>query len=156
MTLEQFMERVSPEPNTGCWLWTAAMAGNGYPMAWHDGKVRLATRISLMLHGRAPRDAKECAMHRCDTPLCVNPSHLFLGTQLDNIRDMDAKGRRGYAHVYGERQGLSKLTEAQVREIRALSAAGWTQIALGLRYGIDNSTVAQIVHRRTWRHLPSE
>lgn len=92
-TLAQRIEdAMIPEPNTGCWLWTLALAG-GYPeLSVHARSLR-AHRVSYELaHGPIP--AGMSVLHRCDTPPCVNPAHLFIGTQLENIRDCIAKGRR--------------------------------------------------------------
>ena len=102
-----------------CWLWTASFSSKGY------GKIGVAVggwdfahRIAFLLtHGRMP---EPCALHHCDNRACVRPGHIFEGTKGDNAADRDAKGRT----TKGERSGVAKLTEAQVREIRARHAAG--------------------------------
>lgn len=97
-TLEQrFMNKVVPEPNSGCWLWFGAVDRKGY------GQIRMPGRAGEAKHETAPRVSWKLSgrdipsglhvLHRCDTPGCVNPSHLFLGTHVDNMRDRDAKGR---------------------------------------------------------------
>lgn len=97
--LEIAQERSLPEPNTGCWLWTGPIRGRGYAAL---GRNRYLTRELL---GISSRDLVAC--HRCDTPSCVNPDHLFVGTRLDNAADMVKKGR----WVYGEKpQSLPKKT----------------------------------------------
>lgn len=81
-----------PEPNSGCWLWTRAVSDAGYGKLWVDGRCRMATHISLEAVGRpVPKGMEAC--HHCDVPACVNPDHLFIGTQRDNIHDCMAKGR---------------------------------------------------------------
>ncbi|HEV2540221.1 MAG TPA: HNH endonuclease [Frateuria sp.] len=87
-------------------------------------------------------------MHLCDNPACVNPCHLQLGTHTDNMRDMFAKGRRVAA--VGESNGRARLTEAQVKEIRA---SGGSQRQIAARFGIANSQVSLIKRRKIWRHL---
>ncbi len=83
-----------PEPNSGCWLWLGSVTQSGYGNAWTNGKNMRAHRLSWMIHnGDIPKEM--CVLHRCDTPACINPGHLFLGTQLENIKDRDAKGRHG-------------------------------------------------------------
>jgi hypothetical protein len=86
------MDKVSPEPNTGCWLWLGAPVDwKGYGRFYRDGAAVLAHRAAWGLFRGEPADLR--VLHKCDNPACVNPDHLFLGTQLDNIRDRDAKGR---------------------------------------------------------------
>lgn len=103
MTLrERFDAKWIPEPNSGCWLWLGALFVSGY--GWFQRGHRKqpgarANRISWELH-RGPIPDGLCVLHRCDNPSCVNPDHLFIGTQLDNIADRDRKGRqaRGVRH----------------------------------------------------------
>jgi DNA invertase Pin-like site-specific DNA recombinase len=113
-------------------------------------------------------------LHRCDNRACVNPDHLFLGTQADNMADMTAKGRNGYLtkperiargdrHAFmlhperrprGERNGSAKLTETTVRDIRALIATGGIgPVEIARRFGIHRTTVHRIVNRKIWRDL---
>lgn len=93
---ERFWRFVSPEPNSGCWLWDGSVDRRGYGQIRVKrrgaGSLRYATHISLALDGR-PVPPGMCACHRCDVPGCVNPAHLFVGTQVDNVRDCMAKGR---------------------------------------------------------------
>ncbi len=81
-----------PEPNTGCWLWTAGMRLNGYGQVKIRRVNQLAHRVSYQVHV-GPMPEGMCVCHKCDVPCCVNPDHLFLGTQADNMRDRDRKGR---------------------------------------------------------------
>jgi HNH endonuclease len=101
-----------------------------------------------MTHGSIPRTAY--VLHRCDVPACVNPSHLFLGTAADNAADAKAKDR----HVRGERNGCAKLTDADIREIRARYAQGGiTQEQLGRQFGTTQVNVGRIVRGVAWTHL---
>ncbi len=81
----------------GCWLWTASLSGkpgNAYGSLHNEGKMEKAHRISWTIHnGKIPEGI--FVLHKCDNPVCINPSHLFLGTQFDNMRDMVSKGRGG-------------------------------------------------------------
>jgi DNA invertase Pin-like site-specific DNA recombinase len=88
-------------------------------------------------------------LHRCDVRHCVNPDHLFLGTQADNMADMVEKGRE--RHPVGIAHGRAKLTEQDVYIIRA---APGSQQAIADQYGVKQTTISSIKRRRIWRHLP--
>jgi len=134
-----------------CWLWTAAASSAGYGRLRVGGRMISAHRLSYEIHN-GPVLAGMCACHRCDVKLCVNPSHLFLGTHADNMRDRDAKGRLGARE--GEWNGFAKLTDTNVLEIRKLYAKGGVfQKALAARFGVDQSHISEIVHRKTWAHV---
>lgn len=90
---ERFEAKVSPEPNSGCWLWLGAVTKAGYGIMGIDGSTRPATHISLELQGSERPAPDQFACHKCDTPSCVNPAHLFWGTHSDNMADQKAKGR---------------------------------------------------------------
>lgn len=77
---------------SGCWLWAGSKNGRGYGEIWKDGRKEMAHRVSWMIH-RGPIPIGVQALHKCDIPACVNPDHLFLGSQSDNIKDAIVKGR---------------------------------------------------------------
>lgn len=152
---ERVLARVSPEPNTGCWLWTGTFNGNGYGTVCWSGRTELAHRVLFLLaYGHWPQPF---GLHRCDQPPCVNPAHVFEGDHTDNMRDMETKGRA--VHPRGEASGQSKLTAEQVREIRALYVRGRRHgvqpncgAALGRRFGVSRSMINQIVLGKSWKH----
>lgn len=145
--LENFLQRVEFDPNTGCWLWSGATWPSGYGKVKVRQSTMLAHRRSYELHcGPIPKGALVC--HRCDTPACVNPAHLYAGTDADNSRDKIGRGRDRKAA--GERNVNAKLTSAVVLEIRA-SREPTSKIAA--RLGLDHSTVWAARTGRTWRHL---
>jgi hypothetical protein len=140
-----------------CWNWTASITGSGYGQIGRgragEGNA-LSHRLAWEL-ARGPIPETLQVLHRCDNKLCCNPAHFFLGTQLDNIRDMDAKGRgrrpRGRRGIAGPN---AKLTDADVVAMRELYATGQAdQVELAARFGVGQSTVSSIVRRETWSHL---
>lgn len=141
-TIELFSQ---PVPEAGCWVWTKYRNRAGYGVITTRGVRWLAHRLSWKVHkGDIPDGMLVC--HKCDTPSCVNPSHLFLGDSKDNMDDMNRKGR----HVRGEKVKSSKLTEAKVLEIR--SATG-TQNEIAELFGISRATVGNIKARKRWSHV---
>jgi hypothetical protein len=113
-------------------------------------KKYAAHRVSYeMANGLIPDDLQVC--HHCDNPSCVNPDHLFLGTNSDNVADCISKGRqtRGSSHP------VAKLTEQQVLDIRTKYASGlFLQREIAAEYGITQDNVSYIIHRKTWKHIP--
>lgn len=120
---------------------------DGYGAFWLDGGNRRAHRIAYALtHGPIPAGLR--VLHTCDNPPCCNPAHLFMGTNADNSGDMVTKG-----HAYGEKNGRAKLTEGDVRAIRAEREAGATILPLARKYGVAHSLVERIIDRRAWKHV---
>lgn len=135
---DRFDAKWIPEPNSGCWLWTAYLNMWGYGMIMCSGKLTLAHRLSWQLHrGDIPEGIR--VLHHCDTPACVNPEHLFLGTDQDNARDMARKGRVQH-----------KLTREQVVAIKS-DGRMYTEIAKD--YNVAPTSIRDIKINRSWRHV---
>jgi hypothetical protein len=133
----------------GCWLWTKAVNSAGYGVFRRHGKNHYAHRAAYeAVHGTLPRGLFVC--HRCDTPRCCNPSHLFAGTQSDNMADCSAKGRT----ARGERSHWSKMTPDSIRAIRRRRAEGRSYSQLRAEFGLTNATLFDIINRKSWRHVP--
>lgn len=138
-----------------CWVWTASLFGNGYGQIGlgHSKQGNMpAHRASWEIHN-GPIEGGLFVLHRCDNQLCVNPDHLFLGTQVENLEDMTRKGRRRWGDFRGEGHGQAKMTEALVYEIRSRFAGGERICDLAREYGLQHGGLSAIVHRRSWRHL---
>jgi len=131
----------------GCWIWRGPLKGE-YGVVSVKGKQFAAHRLSYeRKHGPIPAGLVGC--HTCDNPPCINPDHLFAGTQSENMADMMAKGR----NTYGSRQHASKLTDAAVRGIRQARAAGADVIDIAESYGIHKRQVYKIINREQWKHV---
>jgi hypothetical protein len=136
----------------GCLEWQRNRDKDGYGRIHFDGRYQKVHRVAYqLLVGPIPEGMLVC--HRCDNPPCINPNHLWLGTQLDNQRDKWAKGRAprppsGVAR--GEAIGRSVLTEAGVRDIRRRSAAGEAGKALAREFGVSAFAIRSVLSGRTW------
>jgi HNH endonuclease len=154
-----------------CWLWTASLRNKGYGAFGYtlNGKTiqERGHRFSYMLHvGVIPTGV--FVLHKCDTPACVNPGHLFLGSNLDNIKDMLAKGRHVPGGTYTKHSGYQNgnykkgqnhwkvvLTETIVKAIREDYATGlYTYRQLAKKHGVKTPAhVCDIVKRRIWKYV---
>ena len=148
--LHRFWSKV--DMSGDCWLWTAQTNRQGYGRfsVEEGGKWRVyqAHRVSAVLHGSlvGPMDL---IMHSCDTPSCVNPKHLSVGTEATNRADCVEKRRQ----ARGVAVGGAKLDESTVREIRTLLAAGAPGVSVARKFGLTNSSVSSIRNFHTWRHV---
>ena len=156
-TEERFWSKVNKDGPNGCWLWTAGMSKRGYGRltigrSGVDRHIEYAHRFAWKLTN-GPIPDSMCLCHVCDTPLCVNPAHLFVGTQADNMRDMDRKGRRGSAGALGTGNHQAKFTEDEVRQIRVLLTSGTPQRQIASKFGVHQTSISRIATRSGWRHL---
>lgn len=132
---------------TGCWnVISHALNDKGYTKVMRNRRVIRVHRYSYELtSGPIPDGFFVC--HRCDNPTCINPEHLFLGTNKDNMRDAARKGRT----IHGKAHRSSKLTEADVKAIRANKIS--SQSDLGRKYGVCQSQISCIKNGKTWNHV---
>jgi hypothetical protein len=152
-----------------CWLWTGRVDKDGYGSIGIGStrdktkKCVRAHRFSYELHNGSIPDGL-LVLHECDVPACVRPDHLFIGTQLDNIHDCIAKGRRcshiedhwarkDSSRISGENHYGAKLTEESVRQMRAMYADGLTHEAIAKHFGATRRNVCDIVRLETWKHV---
>jgi len=142
---QRFWSKVSKSDE--CWLWTGAKNRKGYGVVGTVSGMSLAHRVSFELAGNVIPSPRH-VLHRCDTPGCVNPNHLFLGTNLDNVRDRDAKGRGNQVH--GVANGRAKVSDAGVKVIRCSPLSHKELAAI---FQIDTTTVKQIKNNETWKHV---
>lgn len=170
MRSQGFVERVESsvayEPMSGCWLWMGHISDSGH------GRAALG-RKSVYVH-RQYFHEKVCpvpdglfVLHKCDTPCCVNLDHLYVGTKKDNALDRERRGRgggpkrSGAAHPSkrtpgwssGTRNGRSKLTESNVREVRALHAQGVSMSDLARKYEVTKTNISHICNFKLWKNV---
>jgi HNH endonuclease len=154
---ERFWKHV--DRSGDCWLWTGAKKHNGYGVFGSDR----AHRVSWVLHNGPIPDGL-FVLHNCDVRYlsgdityrrCINPAHLWLGSQGENIRDCWAKGRHRLTAGRGERHRSAKLTEQQVIEYRQAYGAGVPIATIARGASVGPCNIWFIVHGRTWKHIPA-
>jgi len=148
--IERFWSKVNCTENSNdCWEWQSGKHRQGYGNFSFKGKNIRSHRVSYVLaYGELLPDTK--VLHECDNPACVNPKHLFLGTQQDNIMDMVSKGRQKGAS--GETNGSAKLSIADIEYIRKRYAMGnITQKTLADQFGVVHQLISQIIRNEIWR-----
>lgn len=149
LTAEERMEHYTiPVTETGCLLWTAYCCGDGYGITVRGKrKLEKAHRMSWELKfGKIPTGMH--ILHKCDVRSCVNPAHLFMGTNKDNVLDKIAKGRS--ADQRGEKNGRAKLTSEIVKQIRASKISN---AELAKTYSVSDVLIGMIKRRIAWKHL---
>lgn len=143
-----FLDKIEPEPNSGCWIWIGSRGRQGYGHFWWGGKCLKAHRASYMLHvGEIPPGLD--IMHRCDNPSCVNPEHLRAATTRENVQDMWAKGRGRPARRAAN--GNARLTEFGRQYVVDMLLLGFPTSKIADKCGIATSTVRRIARGEIWR-----
>lgn len=151
---ERFWDKCQRGWDDECWPWTGAKIPGGYGTVRHNGKVRKAHRVAYELSRgtKIPRGTGHhgiCVCHTCDSRLCVNPRHLFLGTQAENIADMVSKKR--LVAPSGPNHGNALLTNDDVRAIRAHAPGYGAIVELSARFGVCKSTIHGIRRGKTYK-----
>jgi len=139
-----------------CWLWQGTTNSKGQGGFQIDGKKCKAVRVAWELtFGLIPnRDDSyhgTIVRHKCDVPECVNPKHLELGTQFDNIQDRDKRGRR--ADTHGESHPSNRLINADIIEIRRRVSKGEMQKDVAEAFSISRGLCSMIINRKIWKHI---
>lgn len=149
-TIKERLDQYSiPEPFSGCLLWAGAAARRGYGVLNLRGSLHSAHRLSYEEY-IGPIPAGFFCLHKCDTPACINPNHLYLGTHKDNMKDMKSKHRSNA----GEKCSNHVLTNEQIEEIRSLYRYGVNGYKkLGKQFGVDWSAIYKVVKRKRWKHI---
>lgn len=150
--IDMFLNQIEYDTNGGCWLWSRCVDPDGYGMVSYDfgdgKKAHKTHRVSYQIHfGKVPEGF--VVRHKCDVPACVNPSHLVIGTQFDNIQDRVLRGRNG--DIKGIRHPNSTLTEKDVLWIRSLRNPDIQKIAK--QYDVSYQAIQKVIDRITWKHI---
>lgn len=146
--IRRFWLKVDQQSDSACWLWIACKNANGYGIMNVAGRPMSAHRISWVIHNDQIPDGM-CVCHKCDTPSCVNPNHLFLGTQKENMRDAKTKGRM----QRGERHYRAKLNRKDVVDIKRLHSQGVMIKQLASNYGVHVNTISRVINKNSWEHV---
>lgn len=155
---ERFWSYVERRNSEECWFWKGCKNSRGYGTMNIHGHREGAHRVSYAIHNARPIGGR-WVLHKCDTPCCVNPQHLFLGTPRLNSRDMVSKGRHGSRSkpdgiCHGERNGRAKLNAVSVKQIRSLhSDANISLKCLAGKFSVSDTEIGRIVHGTAWTHL---
>lgn len=137
-----------PDDQDECWIWTGCRTSTGYGKASMLNRSLKAHRVSWLIHqGNIPAGLYVC--HTCDNRICVNPSHLFLGTDLENIKD--AKIKKRFAH--GAQNARCQLSASQISQIRDMVFSGVKQVRVSESFGITHQHVSKIINgqRRSFK-----
>lgn len=169
--MNKFYKNTVKNPNNGCIEWISTIGIGGYGKFYENGKTKGAHRKSWELaNGKEIPDGMNIC-HHCDNPKCVNPEHLFLGTQADNVRDMMEKGRYRHYNSAKEKNGMwknrkcaakgvdapaAKLDPVKVAEIVDLLLAGHSHASIAARYGVTRSAIGLINTGKNWIEVIQE
>lgn len=165
----RFWEHV--QKSEECWIWTGSISAYGYGLTCRNSKTERAHRMAYELtYGQIPEGT--LVLHKCDNRACVRPDHLFLGTQSDNIKDMDNKGRRPKPHpnsgkhgnhcwakrfpekvLRGESNPRAVLCANDVRVVREMLARGESKTRIAKTFGVTRGAIGSIYYGRTWAHI---
>ena len=142
---DRFFEKVDVTPS--CWLWTARKDKDGYGNLRVEGRPQRAHRVAYTLFvGEIPDGL--CVLHTCDTPACVNPEHLFLGTVGENNTDRKVKGRNG--EQSGPAGPNARFTADLIRYIRHSPATG---ASLARAFGVSAGVISEVRSRKTYKNI---
>jgi hypothetical protein len=148
ITKERIESKVERIPEAGCWIWMGATQVRGYGEIISNNRKYLAHRASYEAFiGEIPKGMYVC--HACDNVYCVNPAHLFLGTQKQNLQDMASKGRS----TIGERNPMAKLTEDDIKDIKYLISTGLSDTKISVEFCVSRQTINNIRNGKVWKNV---
>lgn len=153
LTIDRFVEKVNKTES--CWLWTGGTYVKGYGNFWNGEKLVSAHRFSFE-YFNCPIPKGMCVCHKCDNVACVNPSHLWLGTQKQNLQDMYKKKRNRPLNTYtsGSKHFGAKLSDIDVKTIRDVYKTGrFSHRELARKFHVDRTTIGNILNNKTYKDV---
>lgn len=149
---EYLFARAIPEPMSGCWLWSGYVDDIGYGRAGHPTENKAHRIIWTILYGAIPSGKK--ILHKCDVRCCINPDHLFIGTQADNVADMMKKGRNKCVPQCGEKNPMSRLTNDVVLKMRKLrESTNEPYHKIASKFGVSTMTAYRAITKKAWSEI---
>jgi hypothetical protein len=151
-TVKQKLSSLTLVKLEGCWEYIGGKDKDGYGMFWNHieyKRVRAHHQSYLIYKGAIPKG--KWVLHTCDNPSCINPAHLFLGTPLENVQDMQMKGRK--APTYGEFSGNHRFTEKDILNMFDMKSKGFSQTDIADKYKTHQATISKILHGKRWGYL---
>ena len=154
ITDESFIVRLTARirKTNGCWLWTGPTSPAGYGYQWLIGNGLVLVHRASWAIWRGGLRAGDVVCHKCDVPACVNPSHLFVGTQGDNMKDCARKGRIRLPMLSGHLHPMAKLSTSAVESARQRAAAGESNAAIARSLGVSRTAISRLVLRKSWNN----
>lgn len=152
-SIERFWDSAEHIPFSGCWIWMRGLNSMGYGRYTLNGERTVAHRLAYKLTTGKNIDGK-CVCHKCDVPACINPEHLFIGTQADNLADMRKKNRHVNPPLRrGEDHHEGKLVETEILIIRKRRLTGEKLVDIASDYHVTPALISHIATRRKWKHV---
>lgn len=148
--IDRFYSKVNK--TNGCWIWVGCLSSKGYGKFYLDGKQTGAHRASYFLHN-GEFDESKFVCHTCDNPSCVNPDHLFLGTNSDNMIDCSKKGRLTGAFRIGHKAINSKLNEEDVIKVRYLLSIDKTINEISNLLNLPKEPIKSLKYNKTHKKI---
>lgn len=155
MLSSEFLNYVSVQGEDDCWPWLGAQNGRGYGRLEYEGKYQQAHRVSYQIYCEPIPDGYN-VLHSCDNGICVNPKHLFLGSQQDNVDDMVSKNRDNFGGnrpMIGSEHPRAELNEDKVREIKRLLEEGHRHRDIAEWFNVARQTITNISTGQKWKHV---
>ena len=152
LPIKERIERKILKTSCGCWLWLGKTNAQGYGKIKIHGKYFSVHRVLYEVYKQVIFSGMNIC-HVCDIPSCCNPEHLFQGTQADNMKDMDRKGRRSPYSPAGESNPKAKLTRTAVKYIKTLNKTNmFTHKEIAANFGVTRSTISRICRGDGWKN----